>query len=659
MCGLTVGPTAAIRSRRRTEKAVRPGSETGDRRHDSLLVAIENIAEPDWVEARKAVANTGMIDSLRKLPKLLGVTVSTAWASAPRLVVAAGIISLLCGFLTALGLLVTADALSIVMESAVTPEHLANSFREIVVVILVYSVRAALESLQRAIEASIRPHIAYAAENDIARTVSRVDVIAFEDAGFRELVTQGGGTGVRALAASAVPVLGLLSSLATVAASIIATSVFHPLLAAGIAVACVPSAWAASRSSRLNNLYMLDSVSDHLQKSILSEVTTAREYAMERTAFGLRDRLVGEFGMVSRRLRKREIRTGLRRARVQLIGRAFSGVALAAAFLVLVLLVQLHWINVAVAGAALIAMRSSIASVTAASGHLYNFVELGFSIELYRDVTAAAAALHRPPGHADCHPDGPEAITLRGVDFRYPGQPALSLSGVDLTVLRGETIAVVGRNGSGKSTLAKVIGGLYSPTAGKVLWNGADLTTIREDEVRRHVSFVSQSPAQWPTTAGNNVALGTEAADPELPATAMRVSGADDVMRDLPHGADTLISTRFVGGRDLSVGQWQRMAIARALGRGSAVIVADEATSALDPHAEERVLGHLTRADSDSITIFVTHRILGARQADRIVVMEQGRIAEMGTHDQLSQLPDGLYRGMLDVQLRSEVSARA
>jgi ATP-binding cassette, subfamily B, bacterial len=218
----------------------------------------------------------------------------------------------------------------------------------------------------------------------------------------------------------------------------------------------------------------------------------------------------------------------------------------------------------------------------------------------------------------------------------------------------------VGENGSGKTTLAKLVTGLYLPTSGSVTWDGRDTARIATDDLWGQVAVVMQEPLRWPVTAENNVRIGRLARhDPDggVFTDATERSGADAVLAELPGGMRTMLSKQFQGGRDLSGGQWQRISVARGLYRWAPVVVADEPTAALDARAEHTVFAALRSmaAGTDGqggITVLVTHRLANVRTADQIVVLEHGRITDVGRHDELMSR-GGVYRDLFTLQARA------
>jgi ATP-binding cassette subfamily B protein len=342
------------------------------------------------------------------------------------------------------------------------------------------------------------------------------------------------------------------------------------------------------------------------------------------------------------------------RAVVQLVGRTVSGVGTGLAYGVLALLLYAGGMPLALAGAAALAMRTagqSVANTIYQINHLY---EASFYLDLYRSSLDETRRRSRPPA-AGRLPGDPAAITLTGVSFRYPGQEELAVHDVSCTLRRGEVIALVGENGSGKSTLAKLITGLYLAESGTVSWDGVDVATVDQRELHERVAVVFQDPLRWPMHAENNVRIGRlDRPDPggaRLADAAAR-SGADAVVAELPDGWRTVLSREFQGGRDLSGGQWQRFSVARGLYRDAPVVIADEPTAALDARAEHAVfaaLRGLAGTRGDRITVLVTHRLANVKHADQILVLEQGRLIEHGTHEQL-MVRGGTYHELFTLQ---------
>ncbi|MBF4574291.1 ABC transporter ATP-binding protein [Herbiconiux sp. VKM Ac-1786] len=223
-------------------------------------------------------------------------------------------------------------------------------------------------------------------------------------------------------------------------------------------------------------------------------------------------------------------------------------------------------------------------------------------------------------------------LELDDVSFRYPGAETDSLSGIRLHVHPGETIAFVGSSGSGKSTMLNLVLGFLRPASGRVLLDGVDMETLDLRSFRRFVSVVPQESVLFEGSIRENVAYGLGPVSDETVRAALRDANALEIVASQPEGWDTVVGER---GARLSGGQRQRIAIARALVRDPRVLLLDEATSALDPESEAAVKEALARLMRGRTTLVVAHRLSTIRSADRIVVLERGRIVEVGSHDEL------------------------
>jgi ATP-binding cassette, subfamily B, bacterial len=232
------------------------------------------------------------------------------------------------------------------------------------------------------------------------------------------------------------------------------------------------------------------------------------------------------------------------------------------------------------------------------------------------------------------------SIRFESVGFTYPGRDRPVFDGLELELEAGRSTAVVGENGAGKTTLIKLLAGLYEPTVGRITIDGIDLRDLDRRAWQRRVAAIFQDFVQYRFSAYDNVAVGAleRAGDAEAVHDAARRAGAAGVVERLAHGWDTVLGRQFTEGADLSGGEWQRLALARALfavAGGAGVLVLDEPTASLDVRAEAELYDRFLDLTADVTTVVISHRFSTVRRADRIVFLEHGRIVEDGSHDEL------------------------
>jgi ATP-binding cassette, subfamily B, bacterial len=243
---------------------------------------------------------------------------------------------------------------------------------------------------------------------------------------------------------------------------------------------------------------------------------------------------------------------------------------------------------------------------------------------------------------------------FRNVSFSYPGSDRLILNGLNFHLFPEERVALVGENGQGKTTIVKLLTRLYDPTEGQVLLDGIDLREYDLEDLYQNIGIIFQDFMRYEMTARENIAVGRieEMNNLALLHQAAEKSMADEVISRLSGKYDQMLGRRFDGGVDLSGGEWQKVALARAYLRNAQLLVLDEPTAALDARSEFQVFQRFSELTAGKMALFISHRFSTVRMADRIVVIEGGRIAEDGSHEQLTHL-GGRYAEMFELQAGS------
>ena len=270
--------------------------------------------------------------------------------------------------------------------------------------------------------------------------------------------------------------------------------------------------------------------------------------------------------------------------------------------------------------------------------HYFEFLELKPQLQIAEPPKKLTASLTR-------------GIEFRGVGFRYPESDEWVLRGIDLKILPGEKIALVGHNGAGKTTLVKLLSRLYDPTEGTILIDGTDIRELDPLDLRQKIGVIFQDFVRYHLPVSENIGFGQiEAADRmDKIIDSARKSGADAMIGNLPQGYQTMLGRWFHGGHELSLGQWQRVALARAFMRDAEILVLDEPTASLDAQTEYEIFQHFKELTDGKMAILISHRFSTARMADRIVVIERGRVAENGSHEELLRR-EGIYARLFSMQ---------
>ncbi|MEU3627418.1 ABC transporter ATP-binding protein [Amycolatopsis coloradensis] len=620
---------------------------------DSGLTGPVEIPEPEPETGPKDLKSrldrmwVNVSGTVRGLPKVAKLT----WQASPFLTITITAVTLLSGLLPT----ATAYIAKLLIDSVVAAIQGHGTKSAIVGVALFQFGVLVLTALSQALttygQTLLQERMTLTIRHQVMDHASRLHLSYFEGSASYDMLRQAAQEAPTRPLSMMNSALGLVRTAITFGSMIALLVSISPLLALVALVAPIPAF--ISQSKYGARAFWLTLMMSPLKRRMdyLSSLVTTDTYAKETKLFGLGPYFVDRFQRLGQVSYDRQRKLTRKRS----VSSTSWGLLSTAAGSAIALYIALEAVggrltlgDLALYTAAAASVQTSVQGLfTAFSGMYENNLYLD---TLYRFLGTEPEILAPPeprplPSTVEGH------IEFEEVSFTYPGAPEPALDGVSFEIRPGETVAVVGRNGAGKSTLFKLLCRLYDPTGGRILLDGVDIREYDPVELRKRISAMFQDYVTYQGTASENIGLGdlTHLVDRERIEESAKRAGADERIERLPSGYDSPLGRWFDQGVSLSGGEWQKIALARAFLREAPILILDEPTSALDAQAEHDLFSRLRELSEGRTTLYISHRFSTVRQAERILLLEHGKVAEYGTHDELMAAKAG-YADLFTLQ---------
>ncbi|WP_240351083.1 ABC transporter ATP-binding protein [Streptomyces olivoreticuli] len=584
--------------------------------------------------ARNALEEGGFLRLRARIPRLFGQVARRAWKLDRTAAIVLLLAEVAAGASAAVALAVTAKAMVPLVGMGSVGERVHQALPWFVVGGIAAALSRGAHAFGQWAEQRLRPKLYLSADNALVNAVLTVKLATFHNPQFKQDHdrAQAGAVRYDRMVTDTQTFLGSLVRLVA-AGGVLAG--LHPLMLGVLVLAVLPSGVGTVLRAKIEYRTHVVNAAGRTVMSMMRGYATNIHFGDEIRGNTMIAYLRFWYERMGQVVTARILADVPRQLRVSLLSYAASGLCLVGAYGVLLWLTVSGRVSLAVSATVIVAVRAALGNMRdllqTTVGMFQNSLYLGDWALFIADAKRLA-----PRDGGAPVPPVVETVRVEKVTFSYPNKTSPAVDDLSLTLRRGEVVALVGENGSGKSTLVRLLLGLTEADKGRVTWDGTDLAAADVTEVAERTAVVPQSFACWPLSVRENVTLGQPRTfDDEAVWETLEQVGMVDVVQELPQQLDTLLARELFGGVTLSGGQWQRLACARALYRQPAVLVLDEPTSEMDARGEHAIFTELKKIAADRITVVVTHWLDNTRIADRIVVMERGRVTEQGTFDQL------------------------
>ena len=579
------------------------------------------------------------------------------WSTSRLLTVGLAVVTLLQSVVPALQVWLAGRLIDEVIEgirSGAGDDHIRPVVILAVMQLVLFLASSFMQTIGNISQQLLQERLAIHVQLQIMEHANTLDLADFENATYYDQLQQAQRESANRPVMMVSGVFGLVRSTITFGTMIALLANLSPWVAVATLVSPIPAFISGSRYGWWGFQQMRRQSPMRRLMSYLTSLLTTDSFNKEVKLFTLGDHFIERYRGVSTAYYQETRQLLVRRYLASFVWGSLTIVSGAGTFLYVAVLALRGTISVGALTVFAQAVQQVQGAFQGILGGVQGIYEHGLYLSTLYDLLDRKPQIDAPENPAPIRRPFREGIVFEHVTYRYPDRSEAALEDVSFSIGLGETVALVGRNGAGKSTLVKLLGRLYDPTEGRITIDGRDIREYDPHELRLQFGVMFQDYAEYQLSARENIGVGNVDEVDQVAAvtSAAEKSGADSVIRSLPSGYETNLGKWFDEGHQLSGGEWQKVALARAFMRDAQILILDEPTSALDAQAEHDLFERIRRLTAGKMAIFISHRFSTARKADKILVLDEGRLIEQGTHDELVAL-GGRYASLFELQAAS------